>query len=119
MMEYDVHTVLDLLTLLATCLVIYMLWFPLRDSYQASEDSMQSYFVVRPRYTLLWPLHTYLLAESVTGKCAALILQAGHRWFMWVLRTKYAAQDKHSWLLPDNLLAYTDTDNCSLPALSS
>ena len=49
MMEYDVHTVLDFLTLLATGLVIYMLWFPLRESYQASEDSMQSYFVVCPQ----------------------------------------------------------------------
>ena len=46
MMEYDIHTFLDLLTLLATSLVIYMLWFPLRDSYQAAEDNIQSYFVV-------------------------------------------------------------------------
>ena len=48
MMEYDVHTLLDFLTLLATALVIYMLWFPLKDSYQASEDSIQSWFVVSP-----------------------------------------------------------------------
>ena len=47
MMEYDIHTFLDLLTLLATLLVIYMLWFPLRDSYQAAEDNIQSYYVVR------------------------------------------------------------------------
>lgn len=46
MMEYDIHTFLDLLTLLATLLVIYMLRFPLRDSYQAAEDNIQSYFVV-------------------------------------------------------------------------
>ena len=45
-MEYDIHTFLDLLTLLATLLVIYMLWFPLRDSYQAAEDNIQSYYVV-------------------------------------------------------------------------
>ena len=47
MMEYDIHTFLDLLTLLATLLVIYMLWFPLKDSYQAAEDNIQSYYVVR------------------------------------------------------------------------
>ena len=46
MMEYDIHTFLDLLTLSATLLVIYMLRFPLRDSYQAAEDNIQSYFVV-------------------------------------------------------------------------
>ncbi len=46
MMEYDIHTFLDLLTLLATLLVIYMLWFPLKDSYQAAEDNIQSYYVV-------------------------------------------------------------------------
>ncbi len=45
-MEYDIHTFLDLLTLLATLLVIYMLWFPLKDSYQAAEDNIQSYYVV-------------------------------------------------------------------------
>lgn len=45
-MEYDIHTFLDLLTLIATLLVIYMLWFPLRDSYQAAEDNIQSYYVV-------------------------------------------------------------------------
>ena len=50
MMEYDIHTFLDLLTLLATLLVIYMLWFPLRDSYQAAEDNIQSYYVVRTAF---------------------------------------------------------------------
>ena len=53
-MEYDIHTFLDLLTLLATSLVIYMLWFPLRDSYQAAEDNIQSYFVVRTSHTLIY-----------------------------------------------------------------
>ena len=46
-MEYDIHTLLDLLTLLATGLVIYMLRFQLKDTYQAAEDSIQSYYVVR------------------------------------------------------------------------
>ena len=52
MMEYDIHTFLDLLTLLATLLVIYMLRLPLRDSYQAAEDNIQSYVVVCGSHTL-------------------------------------------------------------------
>lgn len=46
MMEYDVHTVLDFLTLGATAWVIYMLRLPLKDTYQAEQDSVQSYYVV-------------------------------------------------------------------------
>ena len=46
MMEYDIHTLLDFLTLLATVWVIYMLRFPLRSSYQDKEDSLKFYFVV-------------------------------------------------------------------------
>ena len=48
-MEYDIHTVLDALTLLATLWVIYELRFPLKSTYQASEDSLQSYYVVQPQ----------------------------------------------------------------------
>ena len=64
-MEYDIHTFLDLLTLLATLLVIYMLRIPLRDSYQAAEDSMQSYIVVCGHMPLslhppaLQPVHAF------------------------------------------------------------
>ena len=63
MMEYDVHTVLDFLTLLAIGLVICMLWFPLRslESCQVSEDSLQFYFVVRAQSNSLsscaWNTH--------------------------------------------------------------
>lgn len=46
MMEYDVHTILDLLTLAATIWVLYELRFPLKDTYQADQDSVQSYYVV-------------------------------------------------------------------------
>ena len=46
MMEYDIHTLLDFLTLLATVWVIYMLRSPLRSSYQDKEDSLKFYFVV-------------------------------------------------------------------------
>ena len=47
MMEYDVHTLLDLLTLVATAWVIYMLRFKLSDSYQHEQDTIQTYYVVR------------------------------------------------------------------------
>ena len=49
MMEYDIHTVLDLLTLVATLWVIYELRFPLADTYQKDQDTIQSYYVVRTR----------------------------------------------------------------------
>jgi len=47
MMEYDVHTVLDLLTLAATAWVIYTLRVTLKDSYQNEQDTIQTYYVVR------------------------------------------------------------------------
>ena len=47
MMEYDIHTVLDLLTLIATVWVIYTLRIPLKDTYQEEQDSLQTYYVVR------------------------------------------------------------------------
>jgi hypothetical protein len=47
MMEYDIHTVLDLLTLLATGWVIYTLLFQLWDTYQADQDVIKSWMVVR------------------------------------------------------------------------
>jgi hypothetical protein len=47
MMEYDIHTVLDFLTLGATAWVVYTLRMPLKDTYQVEQDSVQSYYVVR------------------------------------------------------------------------
>ena len=41
------HTVLDLLTLVATAWVIYTLRVTLRDSYQNEQDTIQTYYVVR------------------------------------------------------------------------
>lgn len=45
-MEYDIHTVLDGLTLAATGWVIYELWGPLKSTYQAEQDNIQAYYVV-------------------------------------------------------------------------
>ena len=70
MMEYDIHTLLDFLTLFATLWVIYTLRFPLKASYQAEQDSVYSYYVVcaRPPAALKSlvpnPLLTPLSAEK-------------------------------------------------------
>ena len=45
-MEYDIHTVLDGLTLAATLWVIYELRGPLKSTYQAEQDNIQAYYVV-------------------------------------------------------------------------
>lgn len=47
MMEYDIHTILDGLTLLATFGVLYALWFtPIKNTYQGDLDSIKFYYVV-------------------------------------------------------------------------
>lgn len=48
MMEYDIHTLLDALTLVATGWVIYTLYGPLRESYQREQDSLNPLFIVVP-----------------------------------------------------------------------
>lgn len=81
MMEYDVHTFLDLLTLGATGWVIYMLRIPLKNSYQADLDIMNQLLVVVPClgmaiiahpttrhnivFRVLWAFCVYLEAVSV------------------------------------------------------
>ena len=46
MMEYDVHTILDGLTLLATLWVIYIVRFQLYETYQPEQDSIHDVYVV-------------------------------------------------------------------------
>ena len=48
MMEYDIHTILDGLSLVATLWVIYEMRFILKNTYQADQDTIQTYYVVRP-----------------------------------------------------------------------
>lgn len=48
MMEYDIHTLLDALTLVATVAVIYALTAtPIKTTYQSDLDSVRWYYVVR------------------------------------------------------------------------
>eukprot|EP00878_Enallax_costatus_P016717 GHUV01017541.1.p1 GENE.GHUV01017541.1~~GHUV01017541.1.p1 ORF type:complete len:203 (+),score=36.99 GHUV01017541.1:898-1506(+) len=82
MMEYDIHTVLDGLTLVATFGVLYALWFtPIKTTYQADLDSIKFYYVVIPClamagvahpftshwfvFRMLWAVCVYLEAVSV------------------------------------------------------
>ena len=58
-MEYDIHTILDGLTLAATAWVIYELRGPLKGTYQADQDNVQTYYVVRILTCLTLP-HTFL-----------------------------------------------------------
>lgn len=50
-MEYDIHTLLDLATLATTLWVIYMIRFKLRASYMEDKDNFAIYYVVS---TNLW-----------------------------------------------------------------
>ena len=46
-MEYDIHTILDTATLVATLFVIYMIRFKLRSTYMVDKDNFALYYVVR------------------------------------------------------------------------
>lgn len=46
-MEYDIHTLLDLATLGATLWVIYMMRYKLRSSYMEEKDNFAIHHVVR------------------------------------------------------------------------
>lgn len=46
-MEYDIHTILDSATLVATLFVIYMIRFKLRSTYMVDKDNFALYYVVR------------------------------------------------------------------------
>ena len=48
MMEYDIHTVLDLLTLIATAGVMYcMVFTQMKQTYQKDQDTIKFIYVVR------------------------------------------------------------------------
>ncbi|KAL6776724.1 hypothetical protein ACKKBF_B30685 [Auxenochlorella protothecoides x Auxenochlorella symbiontica] len=81
MMEYDIHTLLDLLTLLATGWVVYTLRGPLRESYQRELDGLNPLIILVPclllavvahpgtrhayAFKILWAFCVYLEAVSV------------------------------------------------------
>ncbi|BAT77688.1 hypothetical protein LR48_Vigan09g031800 [Vigna angularis] len=80
-MEYDIHTLLDMATLGTTIWVIYMIRFKLKSSYMDDKDNLATYYVVIPCAVLslfihpttrhhtvnriLWAFCVYLEAVSV------------------------------------------------------
>uniref|UniRef100_M8BK70 Putative ER lumen protein retaining receptor n=1 Tax=Aegilops tauschii TaxID=37682 RepID=M8BK70_AEGTA len=56
-MEYDIHTVLDTATLVATLFVIYMIRFKLRSTYMVDKDNFALYYVVIPCAVLALVVH--------------------------------------------------------------
>ncbi|PWA59741.1 ER lumen protein retaining receptor [Artemisia annua] len=56
-MEYDIHTLLDLCTLAATLWVIYMIRFKLKSSYMEDKDNFATYYVAVPCAILALLIH--------------------------------------------------------------
>ncbi|KAI7757473.1 hypothetical protein M8C21_021104 [Ambrosia artemisiifolia] len=56
-MEYDVHTLLDLATLATTIWVIYMMRFNLKSSYMREKDNVPIHYVVIPCALLSLVVH--------------------------------------------------------------
>ncbi|XP_019175174.1 PREDICTED: putative ER lumen protein-retaining receptor C28H8.4 [Ipomoea nil] len=56
-MEFDVHTLLDLATLATTIWVIYMIRFQLKSSYMGDKDNFPLYYVVIPCAVLSLLIH--------------------------------------------------------------
>ncbi|XP_040872141.1 ER lumen protein-retaining receptor erd-2.2 isoform X2 [Glycine max] len=56
-MEYDIHTLLDLATLVTTLWVIYMIRFKLKSSYMEDKDNFAIYYVMIPCAVLALFIH--------------------------------------------------------------
>ncbi|XAR61659.1 hypothetical protein NMG60_11016139 [Bertholletia excelsa] len=56
-MEYDIHTILDLATLATTLWVIYMIGFKLKSTYMEDKDNLAIYYVVIPCALLSLLIH--------------------------------------------------------------
>ncbi|RZC14364.1 putative ER lumen protein-retaining receptor C28H8.4 isoform B, partial [Glycine soja] len=56
-MEYDIHTLLDLATFATTLWVIYMIRFKLKSSYMEEKDNFAIYYVVIPCAVLALFIH--------------------------------------------------------------
>lgn len=56
-MEYDIHTILDSATLVATLWVIYMMMYKLKPTYMEDQDNFAIYYVVGPCAILALLIH--------------------------------------------------------------
>ncbi|CAN1300952.1 ER lumen protein-retaining receptor [Linum perenne] len=71
-MEYDIHTLLDLSTLATTVWVIYMIRFNLKSSYMADKDNFAPYFVIVEPFTAHY---VFALGIARFLSCAHWVLQ--------------------------------------------
>lgn len=69
-MEYDVHTILDLLTLAATGWIIFMILTKLKSTWQQDKDVMLEAYVVR---SMLWCFHTHTAPITSFSRFARLL----------------------------------------------
>ncbi|OEL28959.1 hypothetical protein BAE44_0010022 [Dichanthelium oligosanthes] len=76
-MEYDIHTILDMATLAATLFVIYMIRFKLRSTYMLDKDNFKLYYVIVEPFT----------AHYVFALGVARFLSCAH-WVLQVLDTR-------------------------------
>ncbi|GJM99365.1 hypothetical protein PR202_ga16458 [Eleusine coracana subsp. coracana] len=76
-MEYDIHTILDTATLVATMFVIYMIRFKLRATYMVDKDNFALYYVIVEPFT----------AHYVFALGVARFLSCAH-WVLQVLDTR-------------------------------
>ncbi|EXB36842.1 ER lumen protein retaining receptor [Morus notabilis] len=76
-MEYDIHTLLDLATLGTTLWVIYMIRFKLKSSYMEDKDNFAIYYVIVEPFT----------AHYVFALGIARFLSCAH-WVLQVLDTR-------------------------------
>lgn len=58
-MEYDIHTLLDLATLGTTLWVIYMIRYKLKSSYMEDKDNFPLYYVVSLHHSMPHPPSSY------------------------------------------------------------
>ncbi|XP_020224417.1 ER lumen protein-retaining receptor [Cajanus cajan] len=63
--EANVHTVLDLISLMSTLLVIWMMRFKLKSSYIKDLDNLRLYFVVVPVAILAILIHPFIFSWSL------------------------------------------------------
>ncbi|KAL2319292.1 hypothetical protein Fmac_028261 [Flemingia macrophylla] len=63
--EANIHTVLDLISLMSTLLVIWMIRFKLKSSYIKELDNLRLYFVVVPVAILAILIHPYIIDWSL------------------------------------------------------
>ncbi|KAL2327209.1 hypothetical protein Fmac_020636 [Flemingia macrophylla] len=98
-MEYDIHTLVDLATLATTLWVIYMIRFKLKSSYMEEKDNFAIYYVIVEPFT----------AHYVFALGVARFLSCAH----WVLQVL----DSRGHLLvalsfADNVLRVFQRDSC-------